>query len=45
MRALNTRNEAFPSSLVASAFHIAKADYVETDDPAVRAPVQVDVTS
>lgn len=45
VRALNTRVEAFPSSLVASAFHISKADYFETDDPAVRAPVQVDFTS
>lgn len=45
VRALNTRVEAFPSSLVASAFYIGKADYFETDDPAVRAPVQVDVTS
>ena len=45
VRALNTRVEAFPSSLVASAFHIGKADYFETDDPAVRAPVRVDFTS
>ena len=45
VRALNTRVEAFPSSLVASAFHIGKADYFETDDPAVRAPVQVEFTS
>lgn len=41
VRALNTRVEAFPSSLVASAFSFEKADYFETDDPAVRAPVQV----
>jgi LemA protein len=42
VRALNTRVEAFPSSLVASAFHVPKAEYFETDDAAVRAPVQVD---
>jgi len=41
VRALNTRVEAFPSSLVASTFHFTKADYFETDDPEVRAPVQV----
>lgn len=41
VRALNTRVEAFPSSLVASAFSFRKADWFETDDPAVRAPVQV----
>ncbi|HUR13628.1 MAG TPA: LemA family protein [Mycobacteriales bacterium] len=44
VRALNTRVEAFPSSLVASAGHFEKADYFETDDPAVRAPVQVELT-
>jgi LemA protein len=44
VRALNTRVEAFPSSVIASAFHIEKADYFETDDPDVRAPVQVDFT-
>ena len=41
VRALNTRVEAFPSSVVASSFHFAKADYFEVEDPAVRAPVQV----
>ena len=41
VRALNTRVEAFPSSLVASSFHFDKADYFETDDPEVRAPVKV----
>ena len=44
VRALNTRVEAFPSSIVAGAFHFEKAEYFETDDPAVRAPVQVDFT-
>jgi LemA protein len=44
VRALNTRVEAFPSSVIASAFHFTKADYFETDDPEVRAPVQVDFT-
>ena len=41
VRALNTRVEAFPSSVVASFGHFEKADYFETDDPAVRAPVPV----
>jgi LemA protein len=44
VRALNTRVEAFPSSLVASTFGFRKAEYFETDDPAVRAPVQVDLS-
>ncbi len=44
VRALNTRVEAFPSSIVASAFHFEKAEYFETLDPEVRAPVQVDFT-
>ncbi len=41
VRALNTRVEAFPSSVIASAFHFSKADYFEVEDAAVRAPVQV----
>jgi LemA protein len=45
VRALNTRIETFPSSLVATAFNFAKADYFEVDDPAVRAPVAVDFSS
>jgi LemA protein len=44
VRALNTRVEAFPSSVVASTFNFDKADYFETDDPAVRAPVEVKFT-
>ena len=44
VRALNTRVEAFPSSIVASVAHFEKADYFETDDPAVRAPVEVRFT-
>ncbi len=45
VRALNTRVEAFPSSLVAGTFGFKKAEYFETDDPAVRAPVVVDFGS
>lgn len=41
VRALNTRVESFPSSVVASLFNFKKAEYFETDDPAVRAPVTV----
>ena len=42
VRALNTRVEAFPSSIVASIFTFRRAEYFEADDPAVRAPVVVD---
>jgi LemA protein len=45
VRALNTRVEAFPSSVIASMFNFGKADYFEVDDPAVRAPVAVDFSS
>src|SRR6185295_471881 len=45
VRALNTRVEAFPSSITASMFNFSKADYFEVDDPAVRAPVAVDFSS
>ncbi len=41
VRAMNTRVEAFPSSIIASTFHFQRADYFETEDPAVRAPVAV----
>jgi LemA protein len=41
VRALNTRVEAFPSSLVASAFGFKKAEYFEVDEPEVRDPVKV----
>ena len=40
VRALNTRVEAFPSSLVAGAFGFGKADYFEAED-ASRVPVEV----
>ena len=42
VRALNTRVEAFPSSIVASMFNFEKAEYFELDDPAERQPVGVD---
>jgi LemA protein len=42
VRALNTRVEAFPSSLIASTFGFKKAEYFEVDEPEVRAPVQVE---
>ena len=45
VRALNTRVEAFPSSIVAGMFHFTKADFFEVEDPAVRAPVAVDFSS
>src|SRR4051794_9994560 len=45
VRALNTRVEAFPSSIVGSMFGFTKADYFEVDDPGVRAPVDVDFAS
>ena len=37
VRALNTRVESFPSSLVASTFGFRKAEYFEAADPEVRA--------
>jgi LemA protein len=42
VRSLNTRVEAFPSSIVASVFSFRKAEYFEIDEPEVRAPVAVD---
>ena len=45
VRALNTRVEAFPSSIVASLFHFEKAEYFEVEEPDVRAPVAVDFSS
>ena len=41
VRALNTRVEAFPSSVIAAAFRFEKAEYFELDDSSVRAPVDV----
>jgi LemA protein len=43
VRALNTRVEAFPSSLVAGWFHFEHADYFPLDDPKVRDAVRVDL--
>jgi LemA protein len=45
VRALNTRVESFPSSIIAGTFGFTKADYFEVDDPAERAPVAVDFSS
>src|SRR3954454_18927791 len=45
VRALNTRVEAFPSTVVASMFHFTKAEYFEVEEPEVRAPVAVDFSS
>jgi LemA protein len=45
VRALNTRVEAFPSSIVASMFSFDRAEYFEVEEPEVRAPVQVDFSS
>ena len=42
VRALNTRVESFPSSLIASAFHFEKSEYFEVDEPDVRDPVKVE---
>ena len=41
VRALNTRVEAFPSSVVGMAFKVEKAEYFEIEDASVRAPVDV----
>ena len=45
VRALNTRVEAFPSSIIASLFNFTKAEYFEVEEPEVRAPVNVDFSS
>jgi LemA protein len=45
VRALNTRVEAFPSSIIASMFNFTKAEYFEVEEPEVRAPVAVDFSS
>jgi LemA protein len=45
VRALNTRVESFPSSIVASVFNFERAQYFEVEDQAVRAPVQVDFSN
>jgi len=45
VRALNTRVEAFPSSIIASFFNFHKAEYFEVEEPEVRAPVAVDFSS
>ena len=45
VRALNTRVEAFPSSIIASIFNFEKAEYFEVEEPEVRAPVAVDFSS
>ena len=42
VRAVNTRIEAFPSSMIAKRFHFQPEEYFEVDDPQVRGPVQVD---
>lgn len=42
VRQLNTKVETFPSNLIAGWFGFARAEYFETDDPAVRAVPRVD---
>jgi LemA protein len=41
VRALNTKVESFPSNVIANSFGFARAEYFETEDPAVRAAPQV----
>jgi len=41
VRTLNTKVESFPSNLIAGAFGFVRAEYFETEDPAVRAAPQV----
>jgi LemA protein len=45
VRGYNTRIDTFPSSVVASFGHFAKAEYFEVADPVVREPVRVDFSS
>lgn len=42
VRELNTKTEQFPSNIIANMFSFTRAEYFETDDPAVRAVPQVD---
>jgi LemA protein len=42
VRTLNTMVESFPSNLIAGMFHFVRAEYFETEDPAVRAAPTVD---
>ena len=42
VRTLNTKVESFPSNLIAGAFGFVRAEYFETEDPAVRAVPTVD---
>lgn len=42
VRALNTRVESFPSSVVANLFGFKRADYFEADDPTVRSAPRVE---
>ena len=41
VRALNTRVQSFPSSIIAGLFHFTEAEYFEANDPEVRAVPQV----
>ncbi|MGV8977085.1 MAG: LemA family protein [Cellulomonas sp.] len=41
VRTLNTKVESFPSNLIAGGFGFVRAEYFETEDPAVRAAPQV----
>ena len=43
VRALNTRVDAFPSSMVAGTFGFGKAEYFEVLESTVRGPVDVDL--
>jgi len=45
VRALNTRVESVPSNLVARMFGFGRAEYFETTQVAVRAPVPVDLAN
>jgi len=42
VRELNTKVETFPANLIANGFGFARAEYFETEDPAVRAVPTVD---
>ncbi|MCL2465052.1 MAG: LemA family protein [Micrococcales bacterium] len=41
VRALDTKCQTFPASVVANSMHVQQAEYFEADDPAVRAVVQI----
>lgn len=45
VREMNTKRETFPPSIIASMFNFGRAEYFETEDPAVRASPNVNFSA